>query len=270
MNQTENVATAPENTDKATKPHNKKLSWELFRFLITGIVCTVIDFAVSYLLVFAFSSNLSTIAEWGTYLSFAIAVTVGFVISCLVNYLLSRFFVFKNVDKNIDTGRAKVFWIYFFLAVGGWLIGLGIQEVGVYLSDTYWGLNIGLDISKVSWVDLFNEGGMAFWAFLIIFVIKTCVTLVYNYLTRKFIIFKAPKDEESEPIVAVENAAPVEQPVEDPDSRVASRESLQKIIHEELLSYYGKSQLLITEKEARLLTEEELDKFWKSHPATRK
>ena len=255
-------------TSKAAKKeaNRKKISRELIRFLITGIVCTVIDFAISYVVVLLLSTNLSTMGDWGGYLSFAISVTCGFVISCLVNFLLSRFFVFKNVDKNIDTGKASVFWIYFFLALGGWLIGLGVQEAGAYLCNYLWSLNISLDISKVSWLDLFNEGGLAFWAFVVIFVIKTCVTLIYNYLTRKFIIFKAPKSED-DPLVAVASSFEEARPLENPDDKPCTKESLQKIVHEELLSYYGKGQLIISEDEARWIIEDELDRYWKSHPS---
>lgn len=251
--------------------NKKKLSLELIRFFFVGVLCTVIDFALQYVIVWALSDNLSAINEWTGYVSFAIAVTVGFVISCCVNFVLSRTVVFKNVDKSINTKTAKAFWTYFFLAVGGWLIGLALQEAGVFLCNYLWQLDISLDIANVSWGNLLETGGLAFWAFLVIFVIKTIVTLIYNYTTRKLIIFKAPKEEQ----VENEKAAPAAsettaQTYSDPSTRPCTPESLQKIVHEELLSYYGKSQLVINEDEARSLMKEELDRFWKSHPSTRK
>ncbi len=251
--------------------NKKKLSLELIRFFFVGVLCTVIDFALSYVIVWALADNLSAINEWTGYVSFAIAVTVGFVVSCCVNFVLSRTVVFKNVDKNINTKTAKAFWTYFFLAVGGWLIGLGLQEAGVYLCNYLWELDISLDIANVSWSNLLETGGLAFWAFLVIFVIKTIVTLVYNYLTRKFIIFKAPKEDQAEEEAAVPAPVDAAAPVYyDLSTRLCTPETLQKIVHEELLSYYGKSQLIINEDEARALVKDELDRFWKSHPSTRK
>lgn len=262
--------TAPTGTKDVSdkkKAHNKKLSWELLRFLITGIICTVIDFGVSYGLMFVFANNLSLIEGYGNYLAFGIAATAGFVISCIVNYVLSRFFVFKNVSKDADTKSAKAFWIYFFLALGGWVIGLGLQELGVWICQLCWNMNLSLDITQVSWVDLWNEGGLAFWAFVVIFVIKTCVTLVYNYITRKTIIFKKPKEGEEEVIAPIEKEEEKETTYVAPEEKLVTAESLRQIVHEELLSYYGKGQLIIDEKEAREVVESELDKYWKTNPS---
>lgn len=251
--------------------NKKKLSLELVRFFFVGVLCTLIDFVLQYVIVWALSDNLSAINEWTGYVSFAIAVTVGFVVSCCINFVLSRTVVFKNVDKNINTKTAKAFWTYFFLAVGGWLIGLALQEAGVFLCNYLWQLDISLDIANVSWANLLETGGLAFWAFVVIFVIKTIVTLIYNYTTRKLIIFKAPKEDDEEEIKATPTPTEAVAPAaNDPSTRPCTPESLQKIVHEELLSYYGKSQLVINEDEARALMKDELDRFWKSHPSTRK
>ena len=148
---------------------------------------------------------------------------------------------------------------------------LALQEAGVFLCNYLWQLDISLDIANVSWGNLLETGGLAFWAFLVIFVIKTIVTLIYNYTTRKLIIFKAPKEEQVENEKAAPAASETTAPTySDPSTRPCTPESLQKIVHEELLSYYGKSQLVISEDEARSLMKEELDRFWKSHPSTRK
>ena len=77
------------------------------------------------------------------------------------------------------------------------------------------GVKIAYDITKVSWADLFNEGGMVFWAFVIIFCVKTLITMIYNYLTRKLIIFKSPKKVVEEPAPVVEEPV-VEEVKEEP------------------------------------------------------
>jgi hypothetical protein len=50
-----------------------------------------------------------------------------------------------------------------------------------------------LDVTQVSLATIFKGESVAFWAFVVIFCIKTLVTLIYNYITRKAFIFKAPK-----------------------------------------------------------------------------
>jgi putative flippase GtrA len=185
-----------ENSEEITKKEElreKNLFNEIVRFVIIGVVCTLIDFGVSFAFIKVFSSNLATQGAWGGYLSFAIAGTISFLVSSLVNFIFSRIYVFKNVDENIKTNNQKTFWFFLILGTGGWLIGIALQELGVWICNVTWSLNLSLDVTQVSLTTLFGGESVAFWAFVVIFCIKTLVTLVYNYITRKAFIFKAPK-----------------------------------------------------------------------------
>lgn len=280
--------------EKEDKKASRKKSTghEILRFVLVGVLCTVIDFGLQYLLMWLFRDNLSTIG--GGYLAWAVATTCSFIIASIVNFIFSRRYVFQNVDKNIKTNNMKTFWVYFGLGAGGWVIGLGLQELGVYLCNVIWDMNLALDITKISWGDLITVGGLAFWAFVIIFCIKTCVVMIYNYITRKKIIFKAPKgdkaaseakgdevyvvnlDEDKKP--ASESAKSGEKKPADKkseekkseetnaSSKPLTPEQLRQIVHEELRTYYGKGDLIITESEAKQIVEEELDQYLADHP----
>jgi putative flippase GtrA len=183
----------PEEIAKKNELRKKNLFNEIIRFGIIGVVCTLIDFGVSFAFIKVFSSNLATQGNWGGYLSFAIAGTISFLISSFVNFIFSRIYVFKNVDKNIETNNQKTFWFFIVLGAGGWLIGIALQELGVWICNVAWSLNLSLDVTQVSLATIFKGESVAFWAFVVIFCIKTLVTLIYNYITRKAFIFKAPK-----------------------------------------------------------------------------
>jgi putative flippase GtrA len=186
---------APVSTEKA-EAHKKSKFREILRFALIGVLCTIIDFAVQFILLkYVFANNISQIAGWGNYVAFAIAVTVAFIIANIVNFFFSRTFVFQNVDKSINTKTQKAWWTYFFLGAGGWLLGLGLQELGVWICQLGWNMSLSYDITKVSWTDLATTGGWPFYAFLIIFCCKTLITMIYNYETRKHLIFKAPKEQ---------------------------------------------------------------------------
>ena len=55
-------------------------------------------------------------------------------------------------------------------------------------------------IVELSIMELIKENGIAFlaqnifWAYFVSFVVKTLVGLVFNYFTRKYILYKEPKD----------------------------------------------------------------------------
>jgi hypothetical protein len=57
-----------------------------------------------------------------------------------------------------------------------------------------WNINI---LGGFNFDAMFNQGQIAvFYAWATVMVIRTAFTMVFNYLTRKFFIYKAPKAEE--------------------------------------------------------------------------
>ncbi|MCQ2772039.1 MAG: GtrA family protein [Bacilli bacterium] len=234
----------------------KNIFGELFRFVVVGVICTLVDFGCQFGMLKVFENNLSTIDAWGSYVAFAIAILVAFIISTVVNFLFSRLWVFQNVDKNINTKSAKSFWTYVGLGAGGFFLGIALQEAGVFICDISMGVKIAYDITKVSWADLFNEGGMVFWAFVIIFCVKTLVTMIYNYLTRKLIIFKSPR-----PVVetAPEPEPVVEEPKEERPQLVTAA-SFRRMFNEELEARFGKGQQKMNRAKAWKMVNDEISK----------
>lgn len=146
----------------------KQNTKEIFRFLVTGCIATLIDFVVMSMFIyltssFLFNSFLDVFLHGKqlapTYIV-VIGTGLGFVISLIFNYILSCCFVFKNNEK---AKTKKGFALFTLLS----LVGLSIHLLGMY---------IGYDLLGV------NE-----W---IIKIILTFVVLFFNYITRKKLIFK--------------------------------------------------------------------------------
>jgi putative flippase GtrA len=163
----------------------KKISGELLRFLVSGIVCTVIDYLCQIGIL-----NIPGVGAWPHAGSMALAYSAGYVISGAVNFILSTYWVFQNVDKTANVRSQKAWWAFFFLGIIGFLIGFGIQELGGTICRTAW----DIDITQVRLSNVFSQSAGPFWAFSVVFAVKTCITLVYNYLSRKNLIYKAPKE----------------------------------------------------------------------------
>ena len=155
-----------QNMNKTTK--------EIFRFLIVGALATIVDLLAMSLFIYSTQS-----AKFESFLdvflhgkaiasSWAVIVgsAVGFLFGLIVNYLLSCCFVFENT-KFARTKRG--FCVFAALSA----IGLGIHATGMYLGYTILGIN--------EWI---------------VKIVLTLVVLVFNYITRKKIIFKEHKNNE--------------------------------------------------------------------------
>lgn len=149
---------------------------EILRFLIVGGLATIIDFFCMSLFLYifnleAYDHNLLNVffsrgeaSAW----SVVVGTGVGFVISLVFNYLLSILFVFQN-NKFAKTTKGAIAFVV--LAVAG----LGIHTLFMY---------IGYDLLHI------NE-----W-FVKIFL--TIVVMVFNYITRKKLIFVDKSDSTTE------------------------------------------------------------------------
>jgi len=147
---------------------NQNIIYEILRFIIVGVLATIVDYLGAQLILWICPTG------W-TFLFITeidLATTVGFIFGVIFNYILSISFVFKNVEKASDSKSAKGFTKFVILGIIGLFIGIGIMRV-----------------FSIFWTEMED----IWWQFLIAFVIKTGVTLVYNYISRKIFIFKAPK-----------------------------------------------------------------------------
>lgn len=140
---------------------------EIIRFVICGGIATVVDMFVMGVVMYLMQPNI-----YETFLNVfintptpstaatVIGTGVGFVVGLLVNYIMSILFVFNEKGSSKST---KGFVIFTILSV----IGLGINIAGMY---------IGFDI--LGW----NQ-----W---LVKVIVTIIVLVYNYISKRLLLFK--------------------------------------------------------------------------------
>ena len=168
----------------------KYLKGEIIRFIISGAAATIIDFLVSYLVASFLPDSIGVWKE-------VIYTTCGFIVSLVVNYLLSAFWVYKNVDKSVNKKSPKNIALFTALSAVGLFIGIGMM-IAFRAIDEH-GLQSGFE----NWLKFITDSknysfsSKSFWWAILFFGTKTLVVLTWNYLSRKFFIFKAPKTEET-------------------------------------------------------------------------
>ena len=148
---------------------------EVIRFVIVGGVATVADMLMMGVVMYWCQPDLYPHFYHvfiGNYepstLATVLGTGVGFVVGLIVNYVASVLFVFQE-KGNSKTVRG--FILFAVLSMGG----LAIHLVGMYL-----------------FYDL------AHWNEWIIKIVLTIVVLFYNYLTRKFLVFKKQNQQQKE------------------------------------------------------------------------
>jgi putative flippase GtrA len=172
------------------KMHQKGLKSEILRFLVTGVICAIADFLTCYI-VGALISFINI--DW---LETAIYTLCGFGVGVFCNYLLSTFWVFKNVKKDTNTKSKKFVTLFVLLSAVGWVISFltmfGCSELLKFA--------LQIDINNFSIGDIFNIStwiSLTFWMFVLSFGLKTLLGMIWNYLTRKFILYKSPEQGDS-------------------------------------------------------------------------
>ncbi|MBQ8658491.1 MAG: GtrA family protein [Clostridia bacterium] len=151
---------------------------EIFRFCIVGGIATLVDFFVMGVVLYCFEPslypnfyNVFVGGKADSSLAANMSGTgIGFVVGLIVNYFLSVFFVF------ISKGNSKTALGFLEFALLS-AIGLGLHELGMYLLNSLLGVN--------EWI---------------VKILMTAIVLVYNYISRKLLIFKDknPKPQEGE------------------------------------------------------------------------
>jgi len=149
---------------------------EIIRFLIVGGVATAVDYLfynLSYYLVLA---GISDQAWFDGFIRVTprtvYATLIGFTFGVIVNYIFSIFFVFRNV-ANKKTSRS----------VGGYLVFVLLGIIGLFL-------NIGIKGLGEIIIPLNSN----FWWNSFVFAFATGIVLIYNYISRKLILFKPKKN----------------------------------------------------------------------------
>lgn len=153
---------------------NKNNQAEIFRFIIVGVICTLVDFLVSALVQYIIYPRGEVITVWFFQLTSNILVAslAGFIFGVITNYILSIILVFKNVENTKTSRSFKGFIVFVLLSTLGFLINYGIKELGNLI---------------IPMADHF------FW-FVLVFGFATFIVLIYNYITRKLFLFKPKKE----------------------------------------------------------------------------
>jgi putative flippase GtrA len=134
----------------------KELEMEFFRYLLVGGSAFVVDFGVLYL---TKTFLLGGFGITGVYIATALGFTAGLV----YNYILSMIFVFKGAKEKTQGKTVRAFLVFSLIGV----IGLGITEFGMYL---------GVSLLEIH--------------YLLVKVVMAAIVLLWNYLARKFLIFR--------------------------------------------------------------------------------
>jgi putative flippase GtrA len=156
------------------KQSKKELILEMIRFLIVGGIATLVDYAVFYF------CNLIVFKALDTNLNLILSTALGFTVGLLTNWFLQKF-VYRYITKRQT--RSKAVFIKFVVIS---LIGLLITELGI---------NIAAPIYPTLELTIFNIT-FQFWK-LFMKVLMTCVVLVFNYIGRKYFVFKFENPEEN-------------------------------------------------------------------------
>ncbi len=168
------------------QPPKEHLLYEIVKFAVVGVVATLVDYGAYSLFANVVFKNVTTLSnEWIT----AICTIIGFIIGVIVNYLLSAFWVYKNIDQKATNHKSiKTIIVFVILSAIGLLIGIGLMEVFYLIGENL----LGIDIN--TWAqNIFTPEWdfMVFFWFTLFFGLKTIVTMIWNYISRKLFIFKS-------------------------------------------------------------------------------
>lgn len=156
------------------KQTKKELILEMIRFLIVGGIATLVDYAVFYL------CNLLIFKALDTNVNLILSTALGFTFGLITNWLLQKFVYRYITDKQ--TKSTKVFVKFVVIA----LIGLLITELGI---------NIAAPIYPTWEPEIFGFK-FQFWK-LFMKCLMTVVVLIFNYIGRKYFVFKFENPEEN-------------------------------------------------------------------------
>lgn len=168
---------------------------ELLRYLSVGVYGTLIDYVVEVWLTSLFHGWVSA-NEANAIAAFFIMFLIGFLgflIATPATWSLNAVWAFRNVEDEKGAKSLKGAVLFTFYAFLG-LVGASIIGFLGYMTCREWsGLHV--NILKVDFNTLFRSDIVTFWAYTVVFVLKTAFSTIFNYLIRKFVLYKAPKKE---------------------------------------------------------------------------
>ena len=164
---------------------------ELIRFLITGVVCAAADFLTTSLFLMILKNVYAPVQS-------AIALLAGFIVGVILNYILSTYWVFKGKQDSQVTKSTKFIIMFVVLSAIAYGLSYGTYELCRVIFDSSMQRNIN-EIG-INYILTFTFwGNLTFWLYCVAFILKTLVGLIWNYFTRKYILYKrkdSPKEQE--------------------------------------------------------------------------
>ena len=139
------------NVMKSAISNKRNIVGQFLRYFVTGGLAFIVDFGVFSLALYYFDIH------------YLIANLIGLMAGNVVNYLLSLGWVFSAEKRKME--KHRVLEITVFVVIS--LIGVGLNEVLMLFM-----------VGKLSLNEMFSK------------VVAAGVVLVYNFLARKFILFR--------------------------------------------------------------------------------
>ena len=139
----------------------KDTLFEFLRYAVVGGVAALADMGVNFAVLY-FILGAGKDDKWKV----ALAVTAGFIVGLIVNFVLSNIFVFRTAEQQKSGKTFKAFVIYAVVGVIGYFLTVGLTLLGT--------LVIG------------EEG---IWYLLLTCAVKGIV-LVWNYVGRKILVYR--------------------------------------------------------------------------------
>ncbi len=136
---------------------NKRLT-EILRFICTGGLCTVIEYAVLYLL------------KTQLHMAAVPASALGFLVSVIVNYVMCVFWVFPGAKEG--SRRAQIGFVVTSL------MGLALNSI------IMWALTALFGEDTV----LLTVFGFDLAVYMVNKVIATGLVMVFNYFSKRFVL----------------------------------------------------------------------------------
>ena len=144
-----------------TMNFKKETLFEFLRYAVVGGVAALVDMGVNYAMLY-FILGATKDDKWQV----AVAVTAGFVIGLIVNFVLSNVFVFRTAEQQKEGKTVKAFVIYAVVGVIGYFLTVGLTLLGTMF---------------------IGESGI--WYLLLTCAVKGIV-LIWNYIGRKILVYR--------------------------------------------------------------------------------
>ena len=162
--------------------NKKENTWELIKFLITGAVCAIADFLTTALFL-KITEQLPNVAQS------AISLLAGFIVGVILNYILSTFWVFRGKQDRSVTKSTRFIVLFVVFSAIAYGLSFGTYELCRFVFQNT--ANVNINDATIKYILQFTFWGDAlFWLYFLAFFLKTLVGLIWNYFTRKYILYR--------------------------------------------------------------------------------